>query len=413
MQKFCRKLSKITFLFVVIFFLFTFWISSLLPDQLNVTRDDAIQFNILGTLNISAQNDTLAVNSSLNSQAGPGKHTQLYAYGLIPLKTTKVNVVEREYVIPSGVPCGIKMYTDGVMVVGMSEVDAAQGAINPAKEAGIQMADIIVSIDGSPVKRVEDVAHAFENSQGQTVTVHVLRGDVEHDLQFTPVMSASQNRYKAGLWVRDSSAGIGTMTFYNPKNNVFGGLGHAICDVDTGEKLPFLSGKIVAATITGYTKGSSGAPGELNGIFIEDETLGTLRGNEVSGIYGEMNTLPAQKNTLPVAFKQEISLGPAQILSTIEGSTPKFYDIEIIKINFNSESTQKNMVVKITDPELLEKTGGIIQGMSGSPIIQNGMLAGAVTHVFVNNPTQGYAIFAENMITSAKNVVGNSLAKAS
>ena len=190
------------------------------------------------------------------------------------------------------------------------------------------------------------------------------------------------------------------MTFYNTRTSCFAGLGHAVCDVDTGAILDIKSGEIVPAKITGVYKGVSGSPGELCGIFSTDKAIGKIICNNENGVYGKMNG-KIDGEEIPVAFKQEIEAGKAQILTTINGEKPQYYDVEIVKINLNSSSVQKNMVIKITDEQLIESTGGIVQGMSGSPIIQNGMLVGAVTHVFVNDPTKGYAIFAENMLDAA------------
>ncbi len=259
---------------------------------------------------------------------------------------------------------------------------------------GIKTGDVIVSIDGETVTTTEQVASIVEESSGKTMTFHIRRDNIAFDIRFTPALSVNESRWKAGLWVRDSSAGIGTLTFFDPESQVFGGLGHAVCDVDTGEILPISSGEIVPARIYSVVKGAVGTPGELRGGF-EAGSLGSLRTNGETGIYGELSTAPADGQAVPVAMKQQVHTGQAQVLTTIHGTTPKLYDIRIDQVRYNDSAPTRNMVIVITDEELLEQTGGIVQGMSGSPILQDGMLVGAVTHVFVNDPTKGFAIFAE------------------
>lgn len=331
---------------------------------------------------------------------------------VFPVKVVDVTKQERTYVVASGKPFGIKMYSDGVLVISIADVQTTSGSKSPAKDAGLQVGDIIKSINGSLVYKTEEVAQAIEKSGGNQLSLEVVREGKNLVLALKPEKLEGQNVYKAGFWVRDSCAGIGTMTFYNTRTNCFAGLGHAVCDVDTGAILEIKSGEIVPAKITGVYKGVSGTPGELCGIFSADSAIGTICCNNETGVYGFMNSA-IDAEEIPVAFKQEVETGKAQILTTINGETPQYYDIEIIKINLNSASVQKNMVIKITDERLIESTGGIVQGMSGSPIIQNGMLVGAVTHVFVNNPKQGYAIFAENMITSVQSVAEEQLKQAS
>ena len=213
--------------------------------------------------------------------------------------------------------------------------------------------------------------------------------------------------------MRDSTAGIGTITFYNPETGAFGGLGHGICDTDTTELMPLLNGEIVPVTISGVTKGQKGSPGELKGYFASNESVGTLSANVEEGVYGNLDTAPAGSTPLKAAMKQEVKAGAAQILTTIDGSGPQYYDIQVESIDYHENQSSKNMVIHVTDSALLEKTGGIVQGMSGSPIIQNGKIVGAVTHVFVNDPTRGYGIFAENMLEVCTQATSQKLSKAS
>ncbi|MBR5773800.1 MAG: SpoIVB peptidase [Clostridia bacterium] len=348
---------------------------------------------------------TVADTDFVAASTGEGSNTtaSVSFLKLFPVKLVEVTKQPRTYVVASGKPFGIKMYSDGVLVISIADVQTSDGIKSPGKDSGLQVGDIIKSINGSPVYKTEEVAKAIEKSDGAEIKLEVVREGKQLVLSLKPEKLKGQNVYKAGFWVRDSCAGIGTMTFYDIQTNCFAGLGHAVCDVDTGAILEIKSGEIVPATITGVYKGVSGSPGELCGIFSTDDAIGKIGINNETGVYGSMNT-NVEGTEIPVAFKQEIEAGKAQILTTINGETPQYYDVEIVKINLNSSSVQKNMVIRITDERLIDSTGGIVQGMSGSPIIQNGMLVGAVTHVFINNPQQGYAIFAENMINTVQNL---------
>ena len=230
------------------------------------------------------------------------------------------------------------------------------------------------------------------------------RGNLTFSVEVTAVKSVSEERYKLGAWVRDSSAGIGTLTFYDPGSGIFGGLGHAVCDIDTGEILPLQSGEVVPVNISGVVRGEVGEPGELRGSFAKGSVLGTLAQNGETGVYGQMRGFLTNQEAMSVAMKQEVHTGSAQIITTIDSGGYQYYDVQIEKVHFNDGSPTRNLIVRITDETLLEKTGGIVQGMSGSPIIQDGKLVGAVTHVFVNDPTRGYGIFAENMLKTAASV---------
>ncbi len=372
------------------------------PEQFNVVEGHTLR--LPGAVSVTDQKTAAGQSVSASAvSAGSSYQATLKLFGLFPLKNVKVKVVDQPLVIPCGVPFGIKMYTDGVLVVSMSDVDTAAGPFNPARSAGIKTGDVIVSIEGETVTTTEQVARIVEESGGRTMTFHIRRDNIAFDIRFTPALSVNENRWKAGLWVRDSSAGIGTLTFYDPETNVFGGLGHAVCDVDTGEILPISSGEIVPARIYSIVKGVSGTPGELRGGF-ESGSLGSLNVNGETGIYGALSAAPVNEQPIPVAMKQQVHTGEAQVLTTLHGTTPKLYNIRIDQVRYNDSSPTRNMVIVITDPELLEQTGGIVQGMSGSPILQDGMLVGAVTHVFVNDPTKGFAIFAENMLKSMDSV---------
>ncbi len=283
------------------------------------------------------------------------------------------------------------------MVIGVTSVDTCDGEISPAEECGINEGDIILSINGNKITSNQALQDAIMRSQGEQVVVTLKRDNETENVILYPQYSLSESSFKAGMWVRDSSAGIGTITFYDPETESFGGLGHPVCDSDTGKILSIAKGEVVAVTINGYKKGIEGKPGELIGNFVSSMATGSLVLNNESGIFGKLDSAPNLSSPVPLGYRQEIKEGKATILTTIKGNSPKEYEIEIERIDLKSNELSKNMIIKVTDEELLEKTGGILQGMSGSPIIQDGKLIGAVTHVFVNDPTRGYAIFADIM----------------
>ena len=304
---------------------------------------------------------------------------------------------ETRMVTPGGHPFGIKLHTEGVLVVGMTDIQSGSALLNPAKEAGIKVGDVLISIDGQKLERGCDVRSMVSGSGGQPLSFTLRRGEQELSLTLVPVLSEFDNAYKAGFWVRDSSAGIGTMTYFDPVSGAFAGLGHAVCDIDTGAIMPLASGKIVDVNISGINAGQSGRPGELKGTFLSGRPLGELHINSEAGLFGLLSASFLSHDPIPMARKQQVEPGPAVIFSTISGNKPQSFDITIEKVNHTDTSPSKNMVIRVNDDRLLSATGGIVQGMSGSPIIQNGKLVGAVTHVFVNDPSRGYGIFAENM----------------
>ena len=382
-------------------------LGALLPDHYYVAQGQRLI--LPGLWGIRAQGWADRMPDELLCRAGNRYSTTLSLLGGPVIKTVSVQVVEREMVIPAGTPFGIKMFTEGVMVVGMSDLDLNGKAVNPAKQAGIKTGDVILSIEGQKVESNEQVGEIVSASGGRPLEVCFLRGGTEHVVSMTPAVSPTDGSYKAGIWVRDSSAGIGTMTYYDPQTRIFAGLGHAVCDVDTGGVMPLATGEAVEVTITGVNKGSSGFPGELRGVFGSGQVIGTLIHNDETGIYGQCSYSPALNEPVPLALQSEVHPGPAVIYTTVEGKTPRSYQIEIERVSVSGANLTKNMVIRVTDEKLLSLTGGIVQGMSGSPILQDGKLAGAVTHVFVNDPTRGYGIFAQNMKCEA--TAGNAAEK--
>lgn len=370
-------------------------------DSYYVFQDEAFSLhtglgNVVST-NITV-NDTLAVTRE-NDQS---KNVELKLFGLIPVKQARVETIERVTLTPCGTPFGVKLLTQGVVVVGLNDITTDQGHIGPAKQAGLKTGDIVSSVGGKTVNSNDAIAEVVNASGGKELEVKFTRNGKEMSTVVQPVKSNIDNQYKIGLWVRDSSAGIGTVTFYEPESGVFGGLGHPICDIDTGDILPLMSGEVVDVKIHDVVKGTAGSPGELCGSFISDDACGMIELNNGAGVFGTMDQNPVETEGMEMALKQEIKEGPVQIITTIDGNGPQVYEAEIEKLNMIEDSPSKNMVLHITDERLLEKTGGIVQGMSGSPIVQDGKLIGAVTHVFVNDPTRGYGIFIENMYNFAK-----------
>ena len=327
-------------------------------------------------------------------------------------------------VFVGGMPFGVKFYTEGILVVGFCDVDvtAAGGGshnVNPARDAGLKLRDVITKVNGKTPTGAASLTQAVENSGGKPITLTVRRAAQPHtarkqptetcretELTVTviPAYSASENRYKTGLWVRDSGAGIGTVTFIIPEGNAFGGLGHGICDGDTGELIPMQRGQVTDVTVSGVERGEAGDPGAIKGYFSPGKT-GNLLGNTECGVYGIFATRPASAvKKLPVGRKEDLREGDATILCTLDNGKVGEYKVKITSID-RAATGSKCFTICVTDPALIEKTGGIVQGMSGSPICQGGKLVGAVTHVLISDPTAGYGIFIENMLREMPGVL--------
>ena len=356
--------------------------------------NESVHFNT--KLEVVAKNkENIGAVSNLNNKSLENYTSDLSLMGVIPVKSVNIRVVKQRYVALSGESFGIKIFTKGVMVVGMSDVKSDKGNINPAKNAGLKIGDIILKANGKEVNSNTELSEAINISGGKEIKMTVKRDDDIFTTKFKPVLSSDTGTYKAGLWVRDSTAGLGTMTFYSTVNGAFAGLGHGIVDVDTGILLPINSGEIVKTEILSVTKSKKGSAGEICGAFT-GETLGTLTENSSCGLYGYYKDFEQSENLILIANKQDVKTGNAKIYTTLDNGEPKYYDCVIERVDYTN-SEQKNLLVRINDERLIEKTGGIVQGMSGSPIIQNGQLVGALTNVFVNDPEKGYAVFAEEM----------------
>ena len=302
---------------------------------------------------------------------------------------------------PGGTPFGVKFMTEGVLIVGFCDVDTASGRTNPSSAAGLSVGDRIIAVNGKRICGLGELSRIVESSGGKSISLTYRRGGNEHTATLTPAYSLSEGCYKTGAYVKDNGAGIGTVTYIVPNSLEFGGLGHGICESDGGKLVPISRGAVVNVGIDGVEKGKSGTPGELRGHFKSGKS-GSLLQNTDCGVFGVLATLPEGLPSEPLylGLRDEVKEGRAYIWSTLEGSTPKRYEIEISNID-RSAAAGKCFSVKVTDKALVEASGGIVQGMSGSPIIQNGKLIGAVTHVMINDPTAGYGIFIENMLAAA------------
>lgn len=305
-------------------------------------------------------------------------------------------------VVLGGNCIGVKLSSEGVLVVGFSEVYKNEEILqSPAKEAGVEIGDIITKVDNVEIKDCKTLIDYLEDNNNNTINVEVKRENNTINKKIS-LVEEKDNKYKIGLWVRDSTAGVGTLTFYHEETHRFGALGHPVTDVDTNKAFNIKDGKLLDASIISIKKGEKGSPGELKGMFIDsNKPIGTINKNTNCGIFGSVyDTIDLSDNIrkIKVGFRNEIELGKASIIATIDNEGPKEYDIEIVKLYDQDKPSAKSMIIKVTDKELLERTGGIVQGMSGSPIIQNGKLVGAVTHVLINKPDVGYGIYIDWML---------------
>ena len=373
------------------------WLYSCLPDRVYLEPGQALYLPRFAWVEPQRGHGSQNVAST---RAVGSYQTTLTLGGWLPIKTIRAVVTERPRVTVCGTPFGVKMFSEGALIVGFSEIgQAGGGTSNPAKEAGLRLGDRVICIGQTRTESNEAVKEALDAAEGQSVEVVYIRSGEQKLTTLTPVWDGAAGQWRAGMWVRDSSAGVGTLTFADEELGVFAGLGHPISDSDTGESVALRSGEIVACSIVGCTSGTIGSPGELKGKFLGTHALGSIGINGPNGVYGTLRTaLPGE--TRELAFAQEVVPGEAEIWATTEGETPRAYKVRIEKVN--DADPRRNMILRVTDPALLAKTGGIVQGMSGSPILQNGRLVGAVTHVLVNDPTRGYGIFAQTMLEQAQ-----------
>lgn len=379
-----------------------------MPDTLSLTAGQVSTMQLGGltlsgdALTVTATEDqTLAEVTAQTS----GTTDMLLSLLGIPLKKVQVHISPEKRLIPGGQALGVAMRTEGVLIVGVSDVEAG---VSPARSAGLQAGDVIRSVDGSPVTTAESLTALMNQSGGKTVHIAYIRQGENRTALLTPHRDASTGAIRLGAWVRDSTAGVGTLSFYDPDTGRYAALGHAITDGDTGSVLSVSEGQVLRADIVAVQKGQRGTPGELKGSFLrEGEVLGDIRRNTILGIYGALNK-PAENPLypagLPIGLRSGVHTGAATILSSVDGTGVHEYAIEITRVNQQSAPAPKSMVIRVTDERLLSVTGGIVQGMSGSPIIQDGRLVGAVTHVFVADPQQGYGLYIDWMLQESGQV---------
>jgi len=382
MCTFFRKCA-VAFLFAALALLLTAaFYASALPDRYNVGHDGEFSLSTLFSVSAKPTSNDLSAEHSKST---------LMLFGSVPIKDVEADVTARPMLVPCGEPFGVKLITNGVMIVGLQE-NCGKCA---AKACGLQKGDILMSICGTPVSSNEQVGELISKSGGKPCTVVYQRDGKQLQTQLTP--DAINGEYKAGMWVRDSSAGIGTMTFYEKSTGLFGGLGHPVCDVDVKAPLPLSKGRTGNVRLIDFTKSRKGSPGWLSGELAGSADTGTVLLNCSCGVFGELWSPPKTDHAeIPLGFRQEIQNGDAEIYTSTDNGGSKKYKVRISGIDLSGNKGH-DFDIEVTDAELLDKTGGILQGMSGSPIIQNGRLVGAVTHVLVDDPKCGFAVFADRM----------------
>lgn len=364
-----------------------------IPDEIFVYADEETDWETFFQEPLISYDETVEVSQNGSYQI------RCKWLGVLLLKTIKVHTVEKQEVLVSGSPVGIYMETKGVLVIESGEITDREGIRRTPAEHIIQSGDYICEIDGKVLTGKRQLMQLVRENQGEPMELQVIRHQETIKLEMTPV-ETEDGSYKLGIWVRDNIQGIGTLTYVEP-NGTFGALGHGISDADTGERLEISDGDLYRADILSIRKGTAGTPGELRGVinYREENRIGTICGNSQYGIRGQMEPgkYTESMKKIPTGLKQEIQTGKAEIRCDI-GDGIREYQCEILEIDSNARDTNKCFVLRITDDDLLSRTGGIVQGMSGSPVLQNGKLIGAITHVFVNDPTKGYGIFIENMM---------------
>lgn len=376
------------------------WLYSRLPGEIWLEPGQSIDLPRFAWVEPLSADLPGSSRNAASTRAVGSYQTTLALGGWLPVKTVRTIVTDRAEVIVCGMPFGVKMFSEGALVVGFSTMEQNGSMVSPAKAAGLRLGDRVICIGETTTENNDAVKDALEAAAGPVEVVYIRDGE-QRQTTLTPLWDAASGQWRAGMWVRDSSAGVGTLTFADPERGVFAGLGHPISDSDTGASIALRSGEIVPCEITGCSKGTAGSPGELKGRFLSAHAIGSIRINGENGVYGTTRTRFSGR-PMPVAFAQEVMTGEAEIWTTVEGETPRSYRVTIEKIN--DADLRRNMVIRVTDKELLAATGGIVQGMSGSPIVQNGRLVGAVTHVLVNDPTRGYGIFAQTMLRQVEQI---------
>lgn len=408
-----KKISKIILLTLLLFvYIYTCNVTAI-PN--NIVIFEGEKLNLKTIYGLSVEDFNLSETAPTSSNLGENKletksgteKINLELFGKVNLKTISVNVIPKTKVIPIGRTIGMKLYTNGVLVVGMTEIQGKRNTKEkPYENSGIEEGDTIVEINNKEINNTNELIEAINESNGNEINVKYLKEGKIYETMINPAETGSE--YKLGLWVRDAAAGVGTLTFYEPNTNMFMSLGHGIEDIDTGKIVEISNGELVTANIISIIQGKKDNPGEIRGTIANGNVIGKISKNTDLGVYGNItnkeNIGISLDKEVEVANRDEIKEGKASIICQLDNNSPQEYEIEIEKIYINNNKDNKSMVIKITDKNLLEKTGGIIQGMSGAPVLQNGKFIGAVTNVFVKDPTQGYAIFGDLLIKQMRDV---------
>ena len=377
-----------------------------IPDSIILFKGEELNIRSLFGISLEKKNleygTILTSTESVEKQEIGTKNLEVKLFNTFNVKDIDVSVIERTKVIPVGQVSGIKLFTSGVLVVGMSEIKGLDNVkYKPYENSGLKEGDTIVQIEDKYVTDTKELINIVNSSNGRKLKIKYVRNEDSLECSIKPVKTG-ETEYKLGLWVRDSAAGIGTMTYIEPSTNGFAALGHGITDIDTGNVLNISNGQFITTKVLSIIKGINGNPGKIQGSINEQSEIGTINKNSVFGIYGKVNDNTKIKlisnKSIDVALRNEIKLGEAKILCSLDGELAKEYKIQIDKIYLNNDYDNKSMLIKVTDEDLIEKTGGIIQGMSGSPVIQNGKFIGAITNVLINDPTRGYVVFGDLMI---------------
>ncbi|MGO1368799.1 MAG: SpoIVB peptidase [Senegalia sp. (in: firmicutes)] len=428
-----NKNKSILYIIITLSFIYFLQLINLysLPSQINIFEGGKKHINLLLPFTITdleSKNKIVKIQNeerelgfktknkySLQSTKRGKTSIDIKLLGLFPVKTMEVNIVNRVKLMPGGQSIGVKLKTEGVLIVALSEIKGKDNKVYiPGKESGLKIGDSILEINDTKIKDSYHVIDLLNNIENHEVKLKVKRDNEKIIKKIMPVESKEDGTFRIGLWVRDKTAGIGTLTFYHEKTKKFAALGYGISDMDTGKLMNISGGEILEASISSIEQGTKGHPGELKGMFFESQNLlGNIEKNTELGIYGKMNNNISNtflKESLPIALQHEVKEGKAYILSTIGEKKVNKYEVEIIKKETQANIAPKSMTIKITDKDLLSKTGGIVQGMSGSPIIQDGKIIGAVTHVFVNDPTKGYGLYIEWMLEES-NILKNDIGK--
>ena len=389
----------LTIFFLIIIYMYVVNITQI-PDDLIILRNEDLKFKTMPGLSIIETMRTF----SLDKETKIDTSIEIQLLGKITLRNVELTTLDDIEVITVGKIVGLKLYTNGVLVVGMSEIeDESSRLVKPYENTNIQEGDMIIEINGEEIESIQNLKTVVNNTSGNDVEIKLLRDGTTVVVSNIKPVKVSKDEYKLGLWVKDAATGVGTMTYYEPKSNKFALLGHGITDADTNSLIYIDSGELVTSKVVSVKKGASGEPGEIRGTILKQKTIGKVNKNTNFGVFGELEDLTTlnidTSKKYKIALRNEIKEGSAKILcSTDDSNKVQEYEIEIEKVYTDNDSNNKSMLIRITDDKLIEKTGGIIRGLSGAPIIQNGKFIGAVTNVLVSNPKIGYGIFADLMI---------------